>query len=190
LETAQLSGEAPTATLLPPEKPNDFELVEGALPLARLLDSFANTAFEQTGYTTRQEIASYLEAGAEAFQEGVQFVRRHGLTPAEFPPIQRMLNNLQEAQEASQTIADGEAKLRRSFDECSAEIYRLRIRASLEENDLVLTEISDQIQDLECTQTDILALLEEQHGGLHPSAGPPSAALTSNRDPWHLRPDS
>lgn len=171
---------------------SDFDQVEDSLPLAQRLDGFANTPFAETGFDTRQEVARYLEAGALALQQGVALVRKHGLKPAEFPPIQRMRANLEEAQEARQAIAAGEARLKLAYEECETEIFRIKMQASLEDDALILAEVHCQLEELECTQTDILAQLESQGGGLLrpvPGRGRPTQ-VTSNHPPWSWAPES
>ena len=174
---------------------NDFEAVETSLPLALRLDQFANTPFSDTGFSTSQGVTHYIQAGAQSLQQAVALVRKHGLKPGEFPPILRIQANLKAAQEAGQAILAQESKLRQDYQNCDAEIFRVKVQASLEDNPIALAEVRQQIEDLECTQTAILAQLEEQaNGPLRPASPDPSTGnrptqITSTRDLWKLVPD-
>lgn len=185
-----------TAPSLPQPAPraggaNDFEAVEDPLPLARQLDQFANTPFASTGFATSQEITGYLQAGAQSLAHGTQLARKWGLRPAEFPPILRMRANLEAAFEAQQAICGREALLKKEYQECESEMFRIKVRACIEDNPLQLLEVRNQIGDLECTQAAILAQLEDQQGRIcPPSPQEASPEIRIALDSLETTPDS
>lgn len=190
-EAAAPSASPEALAVAPPISAEDeFDLVADPLPLALRLDQFADIPFADTGFETSPQISRYLEAGAQALRQGVALVRKHGLKPEEFPPILRMQANLEEAQESLQTIVAGETRLRLAYHECEAEIFRMRLQASMEESPAVLAEVQGQIVDLECTRTDILTQIEEHRGGLHPAVQDRPTGVAATRDSWDTLPDS
>lgn len=147
---------------------SDFDVIVGQVPLARQLDHFANTPFGETGFATQQEITGYLQAGAQSLKQGTQLVRKRGLRPGEFPPLLRMRANLEAANAAQQAICNRETDLRKEYQACETELFRIKVRACIEEDPLAIREVRSQVEDLECTQAAILAQLEEQQGRLCP----------------------